>query len=122
MKTIGILVTGLVAALITEIMAIGWMTNGPLGLDLLGHYYTLAFTPAALIATSLSALVLRNRIAARPVSTAAWFAGAYVTGEFAITQAMSSPLGETLVCEAIVIAVTLAVFTLTARLRRMPAS
>ena len=66
--------------------------------------------------------VLRNRIAARPVSTAAWFAGAYVTGEFAITQAMSSPLGETLVCEAIVIAVTLAVFTLTARLRRMPAS
>ena len=121
MKIIGLLTMGLVAALVTEVLAMAWMINGPLDLDLLGNYYTLAFTPAAVIATSLSALVLRNRIAAQPTLATLLFAGAYVSGEFAITQALSSPLGETMVCEAIVIGATVVIFTLTARLRR-PAS
>lgn len=121
MKIIALLAMGLIAALMTEITAIGWMTTGPIGLDLLGNYYLGAFTPAAVIATTLSALVLKNRIAAQPLLATALFGGAYLTGEFAITQAMSSPIGETLVCEAIVIAVTVTIFALTARLQK-PAS
>jgi len=112
MKIAIVVFAGLFSVVLTEVVAIVWMTNAPASIDLLGNFFLMTVLPSVTIVVLVAAVALWKLFAAKPLRNASIYSGVYLLAQGFVLNLFGNPPIHLLYYATIVACVCGMVFTL----------
>ena len=96
MKIVGVVIAGLISVILTEVIAVTWMTMAPASIDLVGNFFLLTVLPSITIVVLIAALALGKLFATDPVRLGSIYTGVYLIAQaFGLSQMGNPPVNLT---------------------------
>ena len=112
MKIAIVIFAGLFSVVLTEVVAIVWMTNAPASIDLLGNFFLMTVLPSVTIVVLVAAVALWKLFAAKPLRNASIYSGVYLLAQGFVLNLFGNPPIHLLYYATIVACVCGVIFTL----------